>query len=209
MRSRGHLKEALSLADTLLGKLSQIKDRNESMEYMLQKVTYQKLKLLVKMQLLQQADDLVKKMIAEVKPHIETNPEEDSAKVVEIVDQDDPKPYWKFAIKASYIQVSILATETEYAEPKRILEEFSLPAVQAFLKHFYPDLPKEEGVLASKVLPDHYYSFQYRKAQAKLRRLAYFVDESEKTYLSILHDELRYYPGLYSFNEFDSENPIV
>ena len=81
--------------------------------------------------------------------------------------------------------------------------------MKAFLNHFYPDLPKEEGALSSKVLPDHYYSFQYRKAHAKLRRLNYFVDESEKIYLSILHDELRYYPGLYNFNDFDSENPIV
>ena len=56
-------------------------------------------------------------MIAEVEPHIESGKDADE-KVTKVKEAVEPKPYWKFAIKASFVQTDILAQETEIFETK-------------------------------------------------------------------------------------------
>ena len=127
-----------------------------------------------------------------------------------------PKAYWKFAIKAAYLKVVLLSGCMEFSKPKRIMYEFAEPVLIAFLKHHAPEIFKAEenrddGIPASlseKVLPDHYYSFQHRRVYAKLRRMNYFVGESERLSRQLLHDELRFY-GLYDFGQFEEDNPVV
>jgi len=57
---------------------------------------------------------------------------------------EDPKPWWKFAIKAAYIRVFILAKVMEFKKPKELMEEFALPTLKRLLSHFYPDLINED-----------------------------------------------------------------
>ena len=117
-----------------------------------------------------------------------------------------PKAYWKFAIKAAYLKVVLLAGCMEFSKPKRIMCEFAEPVLIAFLRRFVPEIfraeeNRDDGIPASlseKVLPDHYYSFLHRRVYAKLRRMNYFVGESERLSRQLLHDELRYY-DLYDF----------
>ena len=94
--------------------------------------------------------------------------------------------------------------------------EFAEPVLIAFLRRFVPEIfraeeNRDDGIPASlseKVLPDHYYSFQHRRMYAKLRRMNYFVGESERLSRQLLHDELRFY-GLYDFGQFEEDNPVV
>ena len=51
--------------------------------------------------------------------------------------------------------------------------------------------------------------FENRRAYAKLRRLGYFVPESEQLYRRLLFDQLDTQEGLYDFKTFDVQNPII
>ncbi len=94
--------------------------------------------------------------------------------------------------------------------------EFAEPVLIKLLQKFTPEIFKAEenrddGIPASlseKILPDHYYSFTHRRLFAKLRKMNYFVGESERLYRQLLHDQLRYY-DLYDFGKFEEENPVV
>ena len=124
-------------------------------------------------------------------------PEQADAKIQEIKPDNEAKAYWKYALYASYVQAQILVDNCEIALSREIYEKFSTPCLQALLKQFYPDLTKQENVFANKVLPDTHYSFKHRRVWAKLRRTAYFIQESEEAYRSLLHDELHFYKGIY------------
>ena len=85
------------------------------------------------------------------------------------------------------------------------------------LKKYIPEIfvveeIRDDGIPASLsekgALPDHYYSFAHRRVYAKLRRMGYFVGESDRLYRQLLHDELRFYK-LYDFTDFEEENPVV
>jgi len=93
-------------------------------------------------------------------------------------------------LKAAYLKVTMLAGCMEFAMPKRLMFEFAEPVLLMCLKKFTPELfPAEEnkndGIplsLSEKVLPDQYYSFEYRRVYARLRRMGYFVVEAERLY---------------------------
>ena len=128
---------------------------------------------------------------------------------------DQPKTYWKFAVKACYLKVIMLANCMEYAKPKRMMYEFAEPVLLKLLKHFVPEIfqaeARDDGIpvsLSEKVLPDHYHSFQHRRVYMKLRRMGYYVGEAERLYRQLLHDELKHY-DLYDFGRFEEENPVV
>ena len=98
----------------------------------------------------------------------------------------------------------------EFKEPKSIMENFALPTLKKLLKHFYIDFQKDATEITDEFLPDHYCSFQYRRAWAKLRRLGYFVAECEQMYRHIAFDELNYYgEAIYDFSVFEIENPVI
>ena len=150
--------------------------------------------------------------------------EPEEAKTEEIKDDaeeettSEAKIFWKFAVKACHLKAIILAYCMEYAKPKRMMFEFAEPVLVMILKKFLPEVYTDEenrndGVptgLSEKVLPDHYYSFQHRLVYAKLRRMGYFVVESERLHRQLLHDELRYYE-LYDFgpNEVEEKEEEV
>lgn len=72
------------------------------------------------------------------------------------------------------------------------MHEFAVPTLQKFNSNFYP------GVESVKELIDCHYSFQYRRVWAKIRRVCYFISESEKLYRSLIYDELKHY-NIYEF----------
>ena len=103
---------------------------------------------------------------------------------------EEPKTYWKFAVKACHLKCVMLALCMEYAKPKRLMHEFAEPLLIKILQKFLPEIFKAEvnrddGIPASlseKILPDHYYSFQHRRVYMKLRRMGYFLPEAERLY---------------------------
>ena len=107
----------------------------------------------------------------------------------------------------------MLTSVMEFAKPKRLMNEFAEPVLVGILKKYYPEIFKaaesrEDGIpssLTEEVLPDHYHSFECRRVQAKLRRLAYYVVDAERQYRKLLHDELKYY-GLYDFGRQEEES---
>ena len=102
----------------------------------------------------------------------------------------EPRTFWKFAVKAAYLKATMLAHCMEYAKGKRLMFEFAEPVLIKLLQKFIPEIFKAEenrddGIPASlseKILPDHYYSFTHRRLFAKLRKMNYFVGESERLY---------------------------
>lgn len=88
--------------------------------------------------------------------------------------------YWKFAMKASFIKAIMLATCMEFKAPKELLTGFACDLTKRLLATFYPELFEQgnSDSLMAKDLPDNYYSFQYRRAYGKLRRLGYFIPET-------------------------------
>lgn len=120
------------------------------------------------------------------------------------------KAYWKYALYASYVQCVILADNCEIKMPKELFENFSNKCLKALLEKFYPELYKQEdNQFANKELPDTYYSFKHRRLWAKLRRAAYFIQESEETLRSLISDEVHYYKGIYDLVLYESENPKI
>ena len=120
------------------------------------------------------------------------------------------KAYWKYALYASYVQCVILADNCEIKMPKELFENFSTKCLKALLEKFYPELYKQEdNQFANKELPDTYYSFKHRRLWAKLRRAAYFIQESEETLRSLISDEVHYYKGIYDLVVYESENPQI
>lgn len=82
--------------------------------------------------------------------------------------------------------------------------------MKALLEKFYPELTNaKENVFANKIFPDSYYSFKHRRIWAKLRRIGFFVKESENALRSLLYDEFHFYTDLYDFSQFETENPII
>jgi hypothetical protein len=120
------------------------------------------------------------------------------------------KAYWKYALYASYVQCVILADNCEIKMPKELFENFSTKCLKALLEKFYPELYKQgDNQFANKELPDTYYSFKHRRLWAKLRRAAYFIQESEETLRSLISDEVHYYKGIYDLVVHESENPKI
>jgi hypothetical protein len=120
------------------------------------------------------------------------------------------KAYWKYALYASYVQCVILADNCEIKMPKELFENFSTKCLKALLEKFYPELYKQgDNQFANKELPDTYYSFKHRRLWAKLRRAAYFIQESEETLRSLISDEVHYYKGIYDLVIHESENPKI
>jgi hypothetical protein len=98
----------------------------------------------------------------------------------------------------------------EFKIPKQIMEKFALPTLKKILKHFCAKLNSDFEQINEDYLPDHYSSFQYRRAWAKLRRLGYFVPECEQFYKHIIFDELNFYgESIYDFSTFNLENPSI
>lgn len=134
------------------------------------------------------------------------------------------KAYWKYALYASYVQCVILADNCEIKMPKELFENFSTKCLKALLEKFYPELynriyfkdghnylrnKQGDNQFANKELPDTYYSFKHRRLWAKLRRAAYFIQESEETLRSLISDEVHYYKGIYDLVVHESENPKI
>ena len=207
----------------------------DSIEYLYFKFMYMKAKTLRKTRKLQNADEVCQflidtvreKMPAPADPVPSTPAVRSGATVEEIKDEviveapkpsetQEPKLYWKFAVKAAHLKVTMLANCMEFSKPKRLMYEFAEPVLVTLLKKFMPDIftaeeNRDDGIPASlseKVLPDHYYSFQHRRVYAKLRRMGYYVGEAERLYRQLLHDELRFY-DLYNFGKFEEDNPVV
>ena len=44
---------------------------------------------------------------------------------------------------------------------------------------------------------------------AKLRRLGYFVPNSDSLYQKLIFDELSFYKNIYDFTSFNEENPLI
>ena len=203
----------------------------DSIEYLYFKFMYVKAKTLRKTRKLQNADEVCQFLIDTVRekmpapaaptpsiPAVGATVEEVKTEEVEEkpTETQEPKLYWKFAVKAAHLKVTMLANCMEFSKPKRIMFEFAEPVLITLLKKFMPEIfsaeeNRDDGIPASlseKVLPDHYYSFQHRRVYAKLRRMGYFAGEAERLYRQLLHDELRHY-DLYNFGKFEEENPTL
>ena len=91
--------------------------------------------------------------------------------------------WWKFGLKATYMLVSLLGQHCEFKYPKQLMTDFALHCLHSLLASHYPELSDTNP---DKVLQDCFYTFQYRRHWAKLRRLGFYLHESEQIYKSIL-----------------------
>lgn len=187
--------EAVEVQNT--GSQSISTEQRDSLEYHFYKFKYMKAKVLRKTRKLQSADELCQSLIDLVKermpgpeapfpsaPAVASAVFQGQEPLVEEVNVNapkavsEPKAFWKFAVKAAYLKVAMLAGCMEFSKPKRLMFEFAEPVLVAILKKFVPEIftaeeNRDDGIPASlseKVLPDHYYSFQHRRVYAKLRR---------------------------------------
>jgi hypothetical protein len=110
-----------------------------------------------------------------------------------------PQPWWKFAVKACYIRIVILASCMEFATPKALIENFVAEMITKLVEHFFKDQDSTQN----------FYIIQNRRMYAKLRRLGYFVPECEELYKRLVFDQLNIYEGMYDFTTFQVENPII
>ena len=84
------------------------------------------------------------------------------------------------------------------------METFALPILKKLLINFLPAV-----IEVASELPDNYYIFTYRRMWAKLRRLGYFVPNSDSLYQKLIFDELSFYKNIYDFTSFNEENPLI
>jgi hypothetical protein len=111
----------------------------------------------------------------------------------------EAKPWWKFALYASYVQGVIVADNFEFKIPRQMYEGFSTACLKSLHETFYPEIAKQDNQFVNKAHPDTYYSFKHRRHWAKIRRAGYFSNDAESALRSLLHDELHYYKGVYDF----------
>ena len=83
---------------------------------------------------------------------------------------DTPKRWWMYASKAANLQALQLCTAREFDPALLLLNNISKRITQMVGEHYFPVGDRELG----KVLQDNYYSFEYRKLQA--RHYMLFVD---------------------------------
>lgn len=139
-----------------------------------------------KERLLTEAESTCTFLIDHVKDHMAKKPAQ-------------PQAWWKFGAKIAYVRVNMLAQVMEFNTPTTQMQTFVLPLLKTLLAHFCPELSQPEGQV--KVLPDHYYSFEYRRVWAKLRRTAFYAVESDQCYRQLIFDEFTYYGDLYQFRD--------
>lgn len=53
---------------------------------------------------------------------------------------NEPKTFWKFAVKAAYLKVTMLANCCEFAKPKRLMFEFAETVLVKLLRTFTPEI---------------------------------------------------------------------
>ena len=173
----------------------------ELFEYIKFKYIYMRAKVLRKTREFSKAEEDCNKLIEQVKSKIANSENEDACVQIS----------WKFAVKAAYLKSTMLAGQMEFAKPKQLMTEFAKPVLLRILKKFKPsqeekaqpeataEETKDDDVKADPVnekeeeMPAGYYTFQYRRFYAKLRRIGYFVGESERLYRQLLHEELKFY----------------
>lgn len=61
-------------------------------------------------------------------------------KVAEEDTDDSPQMHWKFAVKATYLKVLMLAGAMEFAKPKNLMVSYAKPLLIRILKQFMPEL---------------------------------------------------------------------
>jgi hypothetical protein len=57
---------------------------------------------------------------------------------VQSLSDEIPKKWWKFAVKAAYIKVVILAACMEFKSPKALMLTFALPTIKTIVEKLMP-----------------------------------------------------------------------
>jgi hypothetical protein len=96
------------------------------------------------------------------------------------------------------VRCVILESCMEFAIPKSLMEGFVALTVSRLVEHFHKDDQVNNRLV-----------FQNRRMYAKCRRLGYFVPECEELYKRLIFDQLNSYDGMYDFESFQVENPII
>ena len=192
------LKIRFRLGD-LLGTLADTENelKTAKKDYTFYKLTYLKARILKKLKRFDEADQVCHFLLTETQQSyqaFDSGAEESEAPI-----------WWKFGLKAIYMLTSLLAHHCELKYPRTLMTDFALKCLHTLIKSHYPEVSNENP---EKVLQDCYYTFQYRRHWAKLRRLGFFLHEAEQIYKSILQDEARYY-GLYPEEDISKDVPQI
>lgn len=89
------------------------------------------------------------------------------------------KAWNKFAIRATYLKVRMLADSMEFKISRTQLEQFVLPLLNKLIQKFYPDMQEETHT---------HYTLEYRREWARLRRAGFHAADSEKLCKELLRD---------------------
>lgn len=108
---------------------------DKSIEYLFFKLCYFKAKLQKKLRMFTDCESTCQFLVDHVSAELSSG---------------TPEPWWKFAVKAAYVRIQVLAGCMEFATPKKIMEEFVQPALDKINKKFFPQLQKGDM---------NYYSF--------------------------------------------------